>query len=334
MSEEKKEEAKKVKKIKKEESPKYRFIVSSPPHLRAPQDVPKIMLLVIIALLPVTIEAVAMFGIFAIKTIVLCILSAVATEAAIQKLRKIPVTIDDYSAVLTGLLLALCLPPKVPFWIPIVGGIVAIGLGKQVFGGIGFNIFNPALVGRAFLLMSWANHLTGDWYRTIKVDAISGATPLFVAKQLRAGLINVDLAQYYKPLLLANPYGSMGEVSAVLITLGGLFLILMKIIDWRIPAGYIGTAFVLSWLIGGDPVFYIMAGGLLFGAFYMATDYVTSPITKNGRLLFGIGCGLITVVIRFYSNFPEAVTYSILFMNACTPLIDMYVKPRKFGVAK
>jgi electron transport complex protein RnfD len=326
MSEEKKREGEK-----KKEEKLSRFIVSAPPHLRGPEDVSRIMLLVILALLPVTVEAVAMFGIFAVQTILLCIISSVVTEAVIQKIRGLPITIDDYSAVLTGLLLALCLPPKVPFWIPIIGGIVAIGLGKQVFGGLGFNIFNPALVGRAFLLMSWANHLTGDWYKTVRVDAVSGATPLFVAKQLRAGLVNVDLSQFYKPLLLANPYGSMGEVSALLITLGGLFLIVMGIIDWKIPAGYIGTTFLLSWLLGGDPIFYILAGGMLFGAFYMATDYVTTPITGKGRLFFGIGCGLVTVLIRFYSNFPEAVTYSILFMNACTPLIDIYIKPKKFG---
>jgi electron transport complex protein RnfD len=318
----------------KEEKGLGRLIVSAPPHLRSPEDAPRIMLMVVLALLPVTILALILFKLYALQTILFCIVGAVGAEALIQKLRGIPITINDWSAFLTGLLLALCLPPKVPFWIPLIGGAVAIGLGKQVFGGLGYNVFNPALVGRAVLLMSWANHLTRDWYATLSVEAISGATPLFIAKQVQANLIDFDLSRYYKMLLLQNPHGSMGEVSALLIILGGLFLMWRKVISWHIPLTYVGTVFVLSWLFQGDPIFYILAGGVMFGAVFMATDYVTSPVYPKGKVIFGIGCGLVTTIIRFFSSFPEAVTYAILFMNACTPLIDLYTKPKKFGAVK
>ncbi len=322
------EEGKEKKEEKKEE---LKLIISVSPHIKDVISTSKIMLLVILALLPVTLEAIFLFKFDALQVILLSVISAVLTEAAINKMRRLPLTITDCSALLTGLLLALVLPPRVPFWIPLIGGFVAIALGKQIFGGLGYNIFNPALVARAILLLSWTKHMTRDFIPLPPIDTVSGATPLFVAKQARAGLISVNLAQYYKPLLLANSHGSLGEVSAFLLLLGGLFLIWQKIIDWRIPVSYIGTVLVFTYFLKGDPIFYILAGGLFLGAFFMATDYVTSPITRTGRVIFGIGCGIVTTLIRLYSGNPEAVNYSILFMNAWTPLIDRYIIPRKFG---
>ena len=323
----------KEKKEKKKEE-QLNLAVSTPPHIRDKSETQKIMFLVVMALLPVVFLALYLFRVNALLVISLTILSAVLTEYIIQKIRKIPITINDGSAILTGLLLALCLPPKVPFWIPLIGGAVAIFLGKQVYGGLGYNIYNPALVGRAVLLLSWTKHLTRDWYETISVDIISGATPLYIAQSIKEGAVKADLTAYYRPLLFANPYGCIGEVSAVLLILGGLFLIWVKVIDARIPLSYIGTAFVLSYFFGGDPFFYTIAGGLLVGAFFMATDYVTSPVTPAGKIIFGAGCGLITTVIRFYASAPKSVTYRILFMNTFTPLIDRYVLPKKFGMVK
>ncbi|MDI6689242.1 MAG: RnfABCDGE type electron transport complex subunit D [Actinomycetota bacterium] len=310
------------------------LVVSVPPHIREREEVFQIMFWVILGLLPATLGGIYFFHFYAIKVIVLSILAAVATEALFQKARRLPVTINDGSAIVTGLLLALCLPPKVPWWIPVVGGFIAIFLGKQIFGGLGYNIFNPALVARAVLLLSWAEHMTKDWYTALKVDAIARASPLFLAKQVKMGLFQLDLTRFYKICLFGNPSGCIGEVSVLLLLIGGGILLWREIIDWRIPAGFIGSVAVLCPLLGMDPIFHVLAGGLILGAFFMATDYVTSPITPNGRLLFGIGCGVITILLRSYSILLEGVTYAILFMNACTPLIDKYIQPRRFGVSK
>jgi len=310
------------------------LVVSVPPHIREREEVSQIMFWVVLGLLPATLGGIYFFHFYAIKVIVLSILAAVATEVLFQKARRLPITINDGSAIVTGLLLALCLPPKVPWWIPVVGGFIAIFLGKQIFGGLGYNIFNPALVARAVLLLSWAEHMTKDWYTALKVDAIARASPLFFAKQVKMGLFQVDLTRFYKICLFGNPSGCIGEVSVLLLLIGGGILLWREIIDWRIPAGFIGSIAVLSPLLGMDPIFHVLAGGLILGAFFMATDYVTSPITPNGRLLFVIGCGLITILLRSYSILLEGVTYAILFMNACTPLIDKYIQPRRFGVSK
>lgn len=311
-----------------------KLVVSSSPHLRALDDTRTVMLTVIVALIPIAVYDIYLFGWYAVKTFFWSIFGALLAEAGIQRMRKMKVTIDDGSALLTGILFAMCMPPKVPFWLSFIGGFVSISLGKQIYGGLGHNIFNPALVGRAFVLISWAKHLTQDWYKTVDVDTISGATPLFVAKQFYEGAVDVDLSQFYEVSLFRNPYGSMGEVSVLLVLVGFAILLYKKVIDWTIPVSYLGTLFLFTWLVGRDPTFYILTGGAFFGAVFMATDYVTSPITKRGRLIFGFGCGFLTFLLRIYSNAPEAVAYSILFMNALTPLIDTYTMPKKFGAVK
>jgi len=311
------------------------LVVSVSPHIRAKEIVSGIIGWVILTLLPVTLMSVYVFGLYAVKIIILSVGTTVLTEAAIQKLRKIPITIGDGSAALTGLLLALILPPRVPWWIPVIGGLVAITLGKQVFGGLGYNVFNPALVGRAVLMVSWAEPMAQSWLSPLgRLDAVSTATPLALMKQARAGLAQFHSAYYYKPLLFTNPGGCLGEVSALLLLVGATILLYKRIIEWRIPAGFLSTVFVLSLFTKTDPFFQVLAGGLLLGAFFMATDYVTSPVTPRGTLIFGIGCGFITVLLRCFSNVPEGVTCAILFMNAFTPLIDRYTMPRVYGKGK
>lgn len=308
-----------------------KLVVSPAPHLRVKDEVRRIMFYVIIALLPAVLGSLYFFKFYALRAILISIAAAVVTEAGIQRVRKIPITVDDLSAVVTGLLLALTLPPKVPWWIPLVGGFVAISLGKQAFGGLGYNIFNPALVGRAVLLISWPAHISRDWYTYLKIDTVVSATPLYLAKQAREGLIRFDPTRYYKAFLLGNPGGTIGETSALLLLAGAAFLFLYGVIDWEIPISFLGTVAVLTILLRSDPIFYLLAGGLILGAFFMATDYVTAPVTRKGHIIFGVGCGVVTVLIRFYSALPEAVMYGILFMNVCTSLIDRYTRPRVFG---
>lgn len=308
-----------------------KLVVSPAPHLRVKDEVRRIMFYVIIALLPAVLGSLYFFKFYALRAILISIAAAVVTEAGIQRVRKIPITVDDLSAVVTGLLLALTLPPKVPWWIPLVGGFVAISLGKQAFGGLGYNIFNPALVGRAVLLISWPAHISRDWYTYLKIDTVVSATPLYLAKQAREGLIRFDPTRYYKAFLLGNPSGTIGETSALLLLAGAAFLFLYGVIDWEIPISFLGTVAALTILLRSDPIFYLLAGGLILGAFFMATDYVTAPVTRKGHIIFGVGCGVVTVLIRFYSALPEAVMYGILFMNVCTSLIDRYTKPRVFG---
>lgn len=308
--------------------------VSAPPHILHPDTTQKIMFTVIIALLPIVLYDLYLFRWYAAVTLFWSIFGAVFAEALIQQIRRVPLTVSDGSAFLTGVLFALTLPPKVPWWISFIGGFVAIALGKQAFGGLGANIFNPALVGRIFVLVSWPQHLTGDWFQKISLDTISGATPMFVAKQFYLGAVKIDLSNFYLIHLFRNPFGSMGEVSAVLILFGFVFLLAQKVIDYATPLAYVGTVALLTALAGRDPLFYVLGGGLLFGAVFMATDYVTTPITRRGRLIFGIGAGFLTFLLRLYANTPEAVAYSILFMNAMTPLIDLYTRPVVFGVKK
>jgi electron transport complex protein RnfD len=238
--------------------------------------------------------------------------------------------VSDWSAAVTGLLLAMCLPPKVEWWIALIGGAMAIALGKEIFGGLGFNIFNPALVSRAILLMSWPSLMTSGWFANLGIDGTTTATPLALAKDR---LIK-DTSAYYMPLAFRNTGGCIGEVSAVLLLLGGLYLIWKEIIDWRIPAAYVGTVAVMAIILRVDPVFSVLAGGIMLGAFFMATDYVTSCSTARGKIIFGVGCGFITMLLRHYSAAAEAVTGAILFMNMVTPLIDRSVMPRLFGEVK
>jgi electron transport complex protein RnfD len=325
-----------------------RRIVAPAPHIVAALTCREIMLWVIGALLPSALWAVWNMGTPAIITFLASIVGCVATEWAWNAVTKRPQSIGDLSAVLTGMLLAMSVPPRTPWWICLIGGIVAIGLAKMLFGGLGFNIFNPALVGRAVVMMSWLGVMSevkpwpGGWYNALKIDAvdkldaINGATRLAIASADRAanGGYGYSLSQQYGPLLFKNLEGSLGEVSAALLILGGLVLLVRGIIDWRIPVGYIGSVALLSWAFGSDPVFNVLAGGVLLGAFFMATDYVTSPITRNGKLAFGIGCGVFNVVTRFFGPMPETTTFAILFMNGLAPLIDRMFLPKPFGWVK
>jgi len=312
---------------------KNKLITTSSPHIFKNISVNKIMWTVAAALLPAIIASVYFFGWGSLWMIIVSVSSALATEAAIQKLSKKEVTINDGSAFVTGLLLALVLPPTVPLWISALGPIFAIAIAKHAFGGLGFNIFNPALAGRAFIIASWPALVS----TYITPDGITSATPLSILKiQGQEALTQAfgATSSLYQSLFIGNIGGAIGETSALALLIGAGFLFYKKIIDWRIPSLYIGTVFFLSFIFGKDPAFSVLAGGLLIGAFFMATDPVTSPTTKNGRLIFGFGCGFLTVIIRVFSGLPEGVMYSILLMNALTPLIERYTIPKPFGTPK
>jgi electron transport complex protein RnfD len=365
---------------------KDKYIVSSAPHVHDKTTISMVMWNVVIALIPALVFAVYYWGLRALVLTLLGAISAVVTEAAIQKLRKVPITVNDGSAFLTGLLLAYNIHAGAPLWLPIAGSVFAIAIGKQVFGGLGTNPVNPALLGRAFLLASWPTLMTAGWVKpktgtlsgisniddiALNLQSVSpkayelvtGATPLKVVQSLRdssfVASINsgasdgVDIANRIftnitemgslKNLFWGNIGGCIGEVSAFALLLGAAYLLYKNIIEWRIPLFYVGTVFVLSFLFGpikGSgysmmlPFFHIFSGGLMLGAFFMATDYTTTPLTKNGRIIFAIGCGLLTVVIRLVGGYPEGVSYSILFMNVMTPLIDKFTVPKAFGRIK
>lgn len=306
------------------------FLVSVSPHIKSPEDISKIMYTVLIALIPVFVASVYFFRLLAIKLTAVCIITAVATEYIFQRLRKKNITVFDGSAFITGLLLAFTLPPSLPLWTASLGTFFAIAFGKQIFGGLGYNIFNPALLGRAFLMAAFPRLLT-SWTEPFSLDAVTLATPL---AQMKFSHSFVS----YKSLFLGNVSGCLGETSALAILTGASFLLIKRLIDWRIPAGYLGTVALLSgifWLINpvkfATPLWHLLAGGLILGAFFMATDMVTTPVTKKGRLLFGIGCGIILILIRFWGGLPEGVMYSILLMNAVTPLINRFTHPVRFG---
>jgi len=294
--------------------------MSSSPHQHARENTSRIMLEVLMALVPAATLAVFFFGLRALGLMLVAVVAAVATEALLQKLSGRPVTIRDYSAAVTGLLVAFGVPAGLPLWIVAIGAAIAIAIGKQVFGGLGNNPFNPALVGRAVLLASWPAQMT-TWVAPFTF--LTSATPL-----------GGGARPAYSTLFLGAVPGSLGETSALALLVGGLYLIWRGIIDWRIPVGFVGTVAVFSAVFGGDPLFHVLAGSLLLGAFFMATDPVTSPMTSWGRLIMGVGCGLITAIIRLWGGYPEGVTYAILIMNAFTPLIDRYVRPVRFGAAR
>jgi len=336
-----------------------KLFLSFSPHIRDDVSIPKIMWSVNIALLPALLGSLWFFGLRALWLVAVSISAAVGTEALLEKLMKKPLTIYDGSAVITGILLAFNLPAGVPLWMPAVGSVVAIGIGKQVFGGLGFNPLNPALLGRAFLMASWPVHMTTDWiptrYGTMNgIDTVTRATPLKVYQLARdylsahqgvspeqlsqAKATLTHLSQAYRNLFCGNVSGSLGETSFLLLFVGAFLLFLKGYIGWRISVSFIGTAALGAWIFGGtgrlftgDPLFHILAGGLALGAFFMATDMVTSPVTPKGKLLFGFGCGLITILIRLVGGYPEGVSYSILLMNLIVPLLDRYTKPRRLG---
>ncbi len=336
-----------------------KMYISPSPHVQSRDSISKIMYLVILSLIPAGVGAVMIFGMRSLWVTLTAIVAAMLTEAGCQLLMKRPVEIKDGSAILTGILLAYNLPAEVPLWIPAIGSFVAIAIGKQVFGGLGHNPMNPALVGRAFLMASWPIHITS--FSTIPkgstlsgIDSITSATPLNVFKSVREILTNSaeytteeisnatqTLSELYNTngnLFFGKIGGCIGETSAILLLIGAIFLMYKHIIGWKIPISYIGTVFLLTWMFGGtdglftgNPVFHILSGGLMLGAFYMATDMVTSPVTFKGRLYFGLGCGIITVVIRLWGGYPEGVSYSILLMNLVTPLLNRYTRPKTFG---
>ncbi|MEW6222973.1 MAG: RnfABCDGE type electron transport complex subunit D [Candidatus Hadarchaeota archaeon] len=295
-----------------------KLLVSSWPHIRDKITTRGIMLAVVIALLPATAFGVWSFGLQALLIVLTSVITAVATEFVAFKLMKQKPTWDG-SAVVTGLLLALTLPPTLPLWTAAVGAVFSISIGKFAFGGLGRNIFNPALVGRAFLSISWPALMT-TW--VIPGTATTTATPLTGTTISNANLF------------IGNVAGSLGEVSKFAILIGGLYLIVMKYIDWRTPLFYIGTVGVLTLALGQDPIFHMLAGGLFLGAFFMATDYVTTPMTSRGRIIFAVGGGSLVVAIRLFGGLPEGVAYSILIMNAFTPLIERYTRPRVYGTGK
>ena len=308
------------------------FAVTSSPHLRAKATTQRIMQEVCLALAPAGIAGVILFGWQAAVVIAICVASCVLTEFLWQKAMKQKTTIADWSAVVTGLLLAYNMPANAPWWMAVIGSVIAIVLVKQLFGGIGSNFMNPALTARAVLFISWSTLMsaTGPKPLIAGLDVISGATPLAA---LNAGSTEgLSLMQ----LFLGSHGGMLGETCAAALILGGLYLCLRGIADWRIPLSFIGTVFVCYLLKDGfDLALYqVMAGGLLLGAFFMATDYATSPITRLGRVIFGVGCGLILFVIRAFANYPEGCSFAILFMNVATPMIDRFTAPRPFGEVK
>ena len=323
-----------------------KLIATSSPHIRGSETTRSIMLDVIIAMLPALIWAVVMFGIKALTLTVVSVIGCMFWEWLYRTLMKKPQSVGDLSAVVTGMLLVFVCPVTTPYWMILIGDFFAIVVVKQLFGGIGKNFVNPALAGRAFLLGSYASVMT-TWVDPAAnktplfggtVDVVTTATPLAMMK---SGDLEA-LSQYsIMDMFLGKIPGSLGEVSALLLIVGGLYLIIRKVINWQTPVAYIATVAVLTFLFprygasGLEWMLYsIFGGGLMLGAFFMATDYATSPVTKKGQLIFGIGCGLFTVFIRYFGSYSEGVCYSIMIMNLCVALIDKFTKPARFGVVK
>ena len=320
-----------------------RLVVSSSPHLRNDAiSTEKIMLDVAIALVPTAVAAIWFFGASALMLIMVSVISAVAAEFFWQKHIKQTVTIGDLSAVVTGLLVAFNLPASAPWWIAMIGSFLAIILVKQIFGGLGQNFLNPALAARTILMLSWTSLMAanvlphaGQWIATVAYDTVASATPLGES----------PAAYSIWQLFSGNIPGMLGETCKLTLLLGGIYLLIRRVIDWRIPVFFFGTAFILFWIQTGtfysvesgahNALYQLLSGGLFLGAFFMATDYVTSPITKSGKIIMGIGCGVILFVIRTYnSSYPEGCSFAILFMNVLTPLIDKYTSPKPFGYVK
>jgi electron transport complex protein RnfD len=320
------------------------FTVSASPHIRSEESVSKIMWTVNAALTPAAIFGVWNFGINALTSIIAGIVSAVVFEYAVEKIRNKPITINDGSAFLTGLLIAMCVSPKVPFYMVVFGSFGAIVVAKHSMGGLGYNIFNPAHIGRAVMMVSWPVFMT-SWttLQAAGVDTVTSATPLGILKlQGYSKLIETfgGQANLYKSLFLGTRNGSIGETSTILLVLGGVYLIYKKYVNWEVPITMIATVGILTWIFGpagmftGDPIFHMMAGGLIIGAFFMATDMVTTPITRKGQIIFALGAGAITTLIRLKGGYPEGVCYSLLLMNSVSPLIDRLCPPKKFGARR
>ena len=349
-----------------------KFIVATSPHIKKNISVTKVMWLVVLALLPAYIHTVLLFGMKTVWVSLAAVAGALFSEAFMQFLFKKKITVHDGSAFLTGLLLAFNVPPTIPLWKVALGSAFAIIVAKQLFGGLGYNIFNPALAGRAFLMASYPVAMTSGWTAPAGgvlslnpavsqaasdpavakfLDSVTSATPLNALKTARAALDDPALHEQARHVIgelfsgdsvinafLGKIGGCLGETTALFLLIGGIFLIITKLADWRVPAGYLGTVALLTWAFGGidglftgDPLFHLFTGGLMLGAFFMATDMVTSPITARGRWIFAVGCGVLTFTIRMWGGYPEGVSYSILLMNIFVPLIDRYTVPVSFG---
>lgn len=307
------------------------LIVSSSPHIHKKESIQRIMWTVVISLIPAGVAGVIIFGLAALWVTLVAVIAAVLTELILQVWSKKKITILDGSAVITGILLAFNLPSNVPLWLPIAGAIFSIAIGKQVFGGIGQNIFNPALVGRVFLMASWPKFMT-TFTKPFSVDAVVSATPLAALKE---GKILEHIS--YLDLFLGNRGGCLGEVCILALLIGAAILLIKGYISWHIPLTYILTTAIFTYIFGstqlfaGDWLFHILTGGLILGAFFMATDYVATPLTAKGQMIFGVGCGLLTAIIRLWGGYPEGASYAILMMNAATPFIDRYTKTKIYG---
>lgn len=309
-----------------------RLKVSLSPHVGTKETVFHVMRDVVIALMPIIIMALIYYKERVVVTVGISLVSALVSEGISCRLMNKKISIFNGSAVITALLFSMVVPPYLLWWQIAIGASVAIILGKMIFGGLGQNIFNPAFVGLAFLMNSWPVELTS--WGTQSLDGMAGATPLQVMKlngyskvlEVFGGKTNL-----YSLMFFGNHSGSLGEVSVLAILIGGLYLLVRKQITWHIPLTYIATVFFLSLIMGNDPIFQIMAGGLMLGSFFMATDMVTSPLTGTGKIIFGIGAGILTVIVRTEGGYYEGVCYSVLFMNSVTPLINKFAKTKVFG---
>jgi electron transport complex protein RnfD len=309
------------------------YYISSSPHIVSPVSARALMARVLIALAPVSVFGIILYGLPALLTILVSLAAAELAEALFRMVTRQDLRNRDLSAAVTGLLLALTLPPSTPFWMTALGAIFAVVVTKEFFGGLGANVFNPALIGRAFLLMSFPAAMT-TWTRpglAGGVDAVSAVTPLALIKG--GGTLEGGYGEIVKNLFLGTRAGSIGESAAFLILAGFVFLLVSRTIDWRAPVTMAVSVFVLSFLLGRDPVTALLSGGVLFGAVFMATDYVTAPLTSLGKLIFGCGAGVITVLIRQWGIYPEGVTYGILIMNAAVPFLNRLLQ-KKFGYVK
>ena len=302
------------------------YSVTSSPHVRGNESTQKLMRDVCIAMLPAALFGVFHFGIYSLVVLVTTVLTCVLSEYAYEKFMKKPITIYDFSAVVTGMILALNMPPQIPLWIPVMGGIFAIVVVKQLYGGLGQNFMNPALGARCFLLISFASYMNNFSYAGF--DALTGATPL---NDMRQGLGTYSLGQ----LITGNIPGTIGEVCSLALIIGGIYMIVRKVISWRIPCIYIGVFAIFAFIFHGFDINYVLyevfAGGLIFGAFFMATDYVTSPITAKGQVVFAVFLGVITGVFRLWGASPEGVSYAIILSNLLVPMIERVTLPTPFG---
>lgn len=303
-----------------------KLIVTAAPHITSADSTQKIMGKVCLALVPTLIVSIFIFGVGSLVVTAVTVAACVFFEWAYCKLMGREIPIADFSAVVTGLLLAFNMPATLPWWMAIVGAFIAIVIIKQLFGGLGYNFANPAIVGRIALAVGYGGAMSAFPMPANQVDALTSATPLAVAGELGAG--------DYVTLLLGQHGGVLGETCAITILIGGIYLIATKVISPMIPAAYLATVAVMSFCFGMDPIVQLLSGGLMLGAFFMATDYATSPVTKKGQLIFGVGCGLFTVLIRYFGSYNEGVCYSIMVMNLFVPFIDKYTKPVRFGVVK